>query len=320
MRLRAQLNLALAALFVVVGGIAALLVHRVLLDGARDEVVRNAGLILESAIAIRSYTVDQVGPRLSPLLADSFPPQTVPAYAATQTLHALQRKYPDFQYKEATLNATNPADEAAGWEVRVVQQLRQQPGSAELVLDRYDESGRRHVTVARPIRIEQPECLACHSDPAVAPPSMIKAYGPARGFGWQLHQTIGAQIVSVPTERAEVVAEAVFRTFMLILLAVFAVLFVALNVLLDRVVVRPVRRLSLIATEASFGRAANFRDFAGRRDEIGTLADAFLRTLSGLRRAIGIMEQGTAAPQPPPGTTPAARNPSAPRPTARSRS
>jgi HAMP domain-containing protein len=292
MRLRAQLNLALAALFLIAGGVAALLVHRLLYDNARSEVVRNAGLILESATAIRAYTVDQVRPHLAPLLADDFLPQIVPAYAATQTLAAMRRRYPDFVYKEATVNATNPADEAAGWEVGVVQQMRQDATAGELVMDRYDESGRRHVTLARPIRIEQPECLACHSEPVAAPPTMIKAYGPARGFGWKLHQTVGAQIVSVPTERAEAAAAAVFRSFMSIQLAVFAVLFVALNLLLDHVVVRPVRRLALIATEASLGRAADFRDFAGRRDEIGSLADAFLRTLTGLRRAIGIMEKG----------------------------
>ena len=36
------------------------------------------------------------------------------------------------------------------------------------------------------------------SAPGAAPASMVAQYGPANGFGWQLNEVIGAQIVSVP--------------------------------------------------------------------------------------------------------------------------
>ena len=297
MTLRARFNLALFALFVVVGIGAAVATQKLVYDGARRDLVRSAALMMESATAVRSYTFDQVRPRLTPLLAQAFLPQSVPAYAASQTMLALQRRMPGYLYKEATINATNPADEAVGWEVGLVQDLRRQPAGAQVVVERYDDEGRPQLVVARSIVIEKPECLACHSEPAVAPASMIRVYGPARGFGWSLNQVIGAQIVAVPLQVADVAAREAARSLAIVLLGLFAVLLVALNVMLGRIVVTPLNRLARLANDASLGRAADFSKFTDRRDEIGSLANAFTRTLTGLRRAIGIIDRDPAAPK-----------------------
>ena len=46
-----------------------------------------------------------------------FLPQAVPSYSATEVLNALHKQHPDYAYKEATLNPTNPRDRAVGWEL-----------------------------------------------------------------------------------------------------------------------------------------------------------------------------------------------------------
>ena len=51
----------------------------------------------------------EIKPHLDPMLEATFLPQTVPAYSAIETFARLQKKYPDFSYREATLNPTNPA-------------------------------------------------------------------------------------------------------------------------------------------------------------------------------------------------------------------
>ena len=70
-----------------------------------------ARLVMEAALAIRGYTVGQVKPHLIDRMESTFLPQTIPAYAATETLAELHKKYPDYDYKEATLNPTNPRDD-----------------------------------------------------------------------------------------------------------------------------------------------------------------------------------------------------------------
>ncbi len=60
--------------------------RELLRENARDEVVREARLILEAATAMRTCTVDPVRPHLAPLMTETFLPQTVPAFAATEAI------------------------------------------------------------------------------------------------------------------------------------------------------------------------------------------------------------------------------------------
>ena len=69
--------------------------------------------------------------------------------------------------------------------------------SSEFVATRDTPTG-LFLTFARPFRLTDRGCLACHSTPAAAPPTMVDLYGNGNGFGWTLNDVIGAQIVSVP--------------------------------------------------------------------------------------------------------------------------
>jgi protein-histidine pros-kinase len=79
---------------------------------AREEIVQNARLMMEAALASRTYTNTQVKPLLETQLKYAFLPQTVPAYAATEMFSEMRKRHPDYGYKEATLNPTNPRDRA----------------------------------------------------------------------------------------------------------------------------------------------------------------------------------------------------------------
>ena len=55
---------------------------------------------------------------------DKFLPQSVPAFAATEIMHLLRKKYPDYAYKEAALNPTNPRNKAVDWESDILNTFR----------------------------------------------------------------------------------------------------------------------------------------------------------------------------------------------------
>ena len=112
-------------------------------------------------------------------------------------LHQVQKDFPDYSYKEAALNPTNPSDRATTWESDIINVFKNDPELAEFVASRDTPSG-PFLTFARPFRLTDTACLACHSTPAAAPPTMVDLYGNSNGFGWQLNDVIGAQIVSVP--------------------------------------------------------------------------------------------------------------------------
>jgi methyl-accepting chemotaxis protein len=289
MGLRLKFNIVLALVFAAGMGVSAWVSHELLQKNAKQEVLRNAGLMMEAALSIRGYTVSQVKPHLEAQLLETFLPQTVPAYAATETFNALRKKYPDFSYKEATLNPTNPRDRAVEWEADVVNAFRNQATLTEYTGDRMTATGPM-LYIARPIQIKDPACLACHSVPSAAPASMIKIYGENNGFGWKHQEIIGAQIVSVPMALPMRNANDAFMVFMSSLAAIFVVTFVVLNIMLSLMILRPITRMSAAADKISQGDF-DVPEFGKGGDEIGTLGTSFNRMRRSLQKALKLIER-----------------------------
>ena len=263
--------------------------YELLQRNAKQEVLRNAGLMMEAALSIRGYTVSQVKPHLESQLAETFLPQTVPAFAATETFNSLRKKYPDYSYKEATLNPTNPRDRAVEWETDVVNAFRNQAGLGEYTGERMTATGPM-LYLARPIQIKDPACLACHSVPSAAPASMIKIYGENNGFGWKHMEIIGAQVVSVPMSLPIKNANDAFMVFMGSLAAIFVVTFIVLNVMLSVMILRPITRMSAAADKISQGDF-DVPEFGKGKDEISVLGTSFNRMRRSLQKALKLIER-----------------------------
>lgn len=291
MGLRLKFNLVLVAVFIVGFVFAGLISRQLLQDNARAEVVRNAELMMESAVAVRSYTVDQIKPHLDPMLAEVFLPQTVPAYAATEAMRAIQKKYPGYSYKEATLNPTNPRDRTTDWEADIVHQFRNDAQTKELISERVAATG-RVLYIAKPIQITNAACLACHSVPAAAPASMLKIYGEANGFGWKHNEIIGAQVVTVPMDIPIQNADRALKTFLISLAGVFLMVFVVLNLMLSWMIVQPIRKMAQAADQISTGDfdVPEFKDSG--KDEMALLGGAFNRMRRSLDKAMQMIDRG----------------------------
>lgn len=289
MGLRLKFNIVLAVVFGAGMAVSAWVSHELLERNAKQEVLRSAGLMMEAALAVRGYTVKQVKPHLESQLAENFLPQSVPAYAATETFNALRVKYPDFTYKEATLNPTNPRDRAVEWEADVVNVFRNSAAQTEIMGER-DTPGGRMLYLARPIQIKDPACLACHTTPATAPASMVKLYGEGNGFGWKHMEVIGAQVVSVPMSLPIKNANDAFKLFMSSLGGIFIVTFIVLNLMLSLMIIRPIARMSASADKISQGDF-NVPEFGKGSDEISVLGTSFNRMRRSLQKALKLIEK-----------------------------
>ena len=290
MKLILKFNLVFVAIFLIGLGIAGYTSHQLLQQNAREEILQNARLVMETALATRAYTASQVGPLLETQMKYVFLPQSLPAYSAFEVVNGLRKKFPEYAYKEAALNPTNPRDRAVDWESDVISQFRNNPERLELIGERETSSG-RSLYIARPIQIKDPACLVCHSTVEAAPKTMVDRYGTANGFGWQLNEVIGAQVVSVPTDVPTRRAQAAYRTFMVSLAGVFILIGIALNLMLLAMVIRPVTRLSRLADQVSMGEI-EVPDFkAGGKDEIGVLADSFNRMKKSVVQAMKMLEE-----------------------------
>src|SRR6516225_306916 len=286
-----KFNLLFIPILVLCLGAVGYTARKLILEDARQHVIQNARIMMETALSSRTYTTKQVAPLLQQknfkretvvaecrktieempksfdpnapndvhgsakrgfalgqqralaelqqflesvkgrpdeLLDTEFHPQSVPAFAATQIFGYLREKFPDYFYKEATLNPTNPRDRATDWESDVVNQFRAGAIQNEFIATREAPTGAALV-LARPIRVNNVSCLECHSTPDNAPAEMIKLYGTANGFNWKMDDIIGAQIVSVPILVPLRTAEETFRVLLQWLGGAFGCILVAAN-------------------------------------------------------------------------------------------
>jgi protein-histidine pros-kinase len=288
MGLRLKFNLVLLLAFMIGLALAAYLSDRILKENAREEVLQNARIMMESALGARAYTAQQIQPLLTLQMKRQFLPQTVAAYAATQSFSALRANFPDFTYKEAALNPTNPNDRASDWEADIIHEFRNNAERKELVIERDTPTGRM-LNLARPLGVYDEGCLVCHGKVEDAPKTMTDIYGVNNGFGWKLGEIIGAQVVTVPMSVPLARAQQTFTTFMMLLGAVFVLLLALLNILLHFVVIRPVTRMSAIASEVSMGKPDVPEYVRQGSDEIASLSQSFNRMRLSLENAMKML-------------------------------
>jgi methyl-accepting chemotaxis protein len=290
MGLRLKFNLVLLVVFVLGLGATGYVSYELLHRNAREEVLRSAGVMMEAALSMRGYTVGHVRPVLQ-VDPDKFLPESVPAFAATEIMTLLRKKYPDYAYKEATLNPTNLRNRAVEWEADIVNTFRNDAAQSEISGMRETPTG-RSLYLARPLQIKDAACLSCHTSAEVAPASMVKIYGPNNGFGWKLNEIIGAQIVSVPMGLPMRNANRAFVTFISSLAVVFGLLFVILNIMLTQLIIEPITQRSEAAEHISKGTVDVPELLTTGRDEVAHLGQAFNRMRRSLQKAISLIDKG----------------------------
>jgi HAMP domain-containing protein len=290
MKLLLKFNILLVTLVAIALAVVSSVAHSFLIDNAKDQVLQQAKLMMTSASSTRKYTTDELKPLLLRTMAHDhiFLPQIVPAYGATVTFAHLRSSFPDYTYKEATLNPTNLQDRAADWESDVIQHFRNNPNEKELVGERMTPTG-MSLYLAHPIAAGQ-SCLECHSTPAAAPKTMTDKYGTANGFGWNLNEIVAAQIVSVPMDLPVSIANKAFNTLMIALSATFLAILIAVDLVLYFLILKPVRRLSAVADRVSLGQFEDAELPVKGKDEMAQLTASFNRLFVTVTKALRMLD------------------------------
>lgn len=291
MKLLVKINLVLLGLLALAVVSISTIGWDLLQRNAREEVLYSARLLIDSASAVRKYTLDRIYPLLLTQAKYEFRPEMVSAFSAIQVLAILRSadaEYRQFLYREPALNPTNPADRAVDWEADLINQFRggnlKSPATGER-----ETPGGRMLYVAKPLKAAA-GCLFCHDTPDKAPPTMVTMYGPSNGFGWKLDEIVAAQIVQVPVAVAQARAEHTFRVFMALIGGVFVLVAVVLNLVVWLMFVRPVTRMAALADRVSLGESDVPEFNVGSRDEIGTLAASLTRMRVSLAQAFKMLE------------------------------
>lgn len=290
MGLRLKFNIILAICYLLGLSLSVLPFYQVSRREAMEQLQSQIDVLRAQALSVRRYTSEEIQPLLADHSSVQFLPQTVPSFSAQTVFRNFRDYYPQFFYKEAALNPTNPADLARDWERELIEKLRSNPELEKDVSFRtIDDTP--HYTATYPLTIRSESCLVCHSTPERAPPSMIALYGSKNGFGWKLNETIGAQIISVPMNIAEATIWRNLGLFVGISSAIFLVLLVLLNILLNRYVIGPVTKMAKTAEAVSMGDTSVPEFEYPGADEISSLSRSFNRMRRSLDSAMKMIEK-----------------------------
>jgi methyl-accepting chemotaxis protein len=276
MKLLTKFNLLLLVLFGTGGLIISQIIFSFLMSNARREVLQEANLMMASATSVRDYTSSNLGPllRQNPEHQKRFLAETIPAFGAITTFNKLRQDYPDYTYREATLNPTNPEHRATDWEADVIAYLRDHPEQKQF-------SGERPTPMG--------PAMFLATAIVAAPPAMIATYGSNNGFGWKLNSVVGAQIVSVPMSVPLQKAEQAFRLLLTYLIVTLVATIVVLDVAVYLIVIRPLKLVSDAADRVSKGEMNSSPLPVKGRDEIATVTESFNRMQISLAKAFKML-------------------------------
>ncbi len=290
MTLTTKINLILGASFLL--GLSLVGINSYLLteDTALQQVTDQAELIMQEALAVRSYTVNEVRPLLNQLGDGKFHRQTVPAYSAMQTANLVSQARPNYSYREAVFNPTNPRDKATAAEEQIINQFIASPALGKLVGSQ-EINGVKSLYISYPIRITNPNCLACHSEPERAPAAMRAIYGDKGGFGWKLNQVVGTQMVVVPYTLPAELAQKTFISFLISMAVIFLILFLVINITIRKLVLKPVWQITRMAEETSKGNLRSSEIKVTSNDEIAEMLRAFNRMRRSIIKIVQMMKK-----------------------------
>lgn len=168
-----------------------------------------AALILDQNLSIHDYFTNELKPSLFTTLKDTiakgdyFEPSWMSSSHAVKNINDFFRKRNDFgyYYKDATIDARNPKNEADSLEAKYLHELSRNPdlemqeGIIKIDQEQYYyllKKGEQMVT----------DCLRCHDVPEIAPRGLIKIYGKERSFHRKVDDIISVVSIRIPIDEA----------------------------------------------------------------------------------------------------------------------
>jgi diguanylate cyclase (GGDEF)-like protein/PAS domain S-box-containing protein len=244
-KLSTLINLTLLAVYLL--GSAAL-VAMVNINAKREALVNAehySRLILDRNIVTHSFFNSVLKTSLFELLNEHFFEPTW--MSSTFAIKSVANDYEFFgedglYYKEASINARNPANEADPIERAFIERTNQDEQlTVESEIRQFN--GQPFFVITRRGQLLKTECLRCHGNPADAPPGIIAHYGDKRGFGRLGGKVVSAISIQIPLAMAYQNANQFSIQLSAMLMVVLMLIFATHYMISHQLLFRPLARL-----------------------------------------------------------------------------
>jgi HAMP domain-containing protein len=193
--------------------------------------------------------------------------------ATSRIANYFNQEQPQYYISNSSDNPLNPDNAAEGLELELLNRFRNDRSLESLNMTGEIDSQKYLVSSAP--KVSKKGCLRCHGEPEVAPLDVKETYSAKSGFGYKPGEVVGVSVVGVPLE--DVQSLSVQRGLMIIgsITLLFAMLFLILNTLVRRLMLKPIISITTIAKAVSRGDVGREMPMRNRNDEIEDLAIAF---------------------------------------------
>lgn len=245
-------------------------------ENAIREVADKALLTMHSMDSLRKY----VGKELRPTINKELPKKFVLEgesgfYILRKVSYNLQEVQPYYIYKQATNNPLAIENRADYYEEWFLKRFRENGKLKEITGLRTDGKEPLYY-IARPVKVDRPECMRCHGDPQAAPKEQIVKYGTTSGYNYAMDSVVGTNIIYVPASVPIAIATRSTAMVAVVFTMLFFILFVIINILIRKSIIHPIENFVKVADQVSKGQFDNKFEI-NTQDELKTLADSFTR-------------------------------------------
>ncbi len=227
-------------------------------------------LLVDLVKSVQTYVAEDMVPYLLPRGIFYSPAVSLTVATKSVAKHFLKLQ-PQYYIRVASDNPLNPTNKSDPLEQKIIEQFRTEANLKSLV-KKGKIGGQKYLVSSKP-SVSKESCLQCHGVPDQAPPQIVQEYGTNSGYGYVPGQVVGANFVGVPlTNVNSLILKRSLVAFALLTL-LFSGIFIFIDRLVQRFVLKPVINMARIARSVSEG-LLDEEVSVRSEDEIGELARA----------------------------------------------
>ncbi|MBC6418528.1 MAG: DUF3365 domain-containing protein [Prochloron sp. SP5CPC1] len=227
-------------------------------------------LLIDMMKANSTYVEEDMIPYLLPRGIVHLPAVSF-AVATKRIAEHFLKIQPDYYIKLVSDNPLNPQNLPYPLEETIIERFRTDKSLKKLV-EKGKIEDNNYLVYSTP-SVSQESCLQCHGVPEKAPREVVEQYGTNSGYGYTIGQVVGANFVAVPLTNINslILKRSLVAVGLLTLL--FSGIFILMDRLVQRFVLKPVINMARVARSVSEGLLEEEVSVRSE-DEIGELAHA----------------------------------------------
>ena len=237
----------------------------------QEQANRELSLLVDMVRSVRNVVREETRPHFLPK-GEFFPVVVSSTVMAKTVASKFAKLRPEYYIRIVSDNPLNSENLPTAAETEILNRFRSNDKPEKIV-----ETGilrnQNYLISAAPATAKK-GCLICHGTSDDAPAQIMEKYSADSGFGYRVGDIVGASVVAVPMANLNELVLNRTLAIAAVLTILFALIFLFINNLVKRAIIKPLLSISEAARSVSRGNI-NESISMDRDDEIGDLAHSF---------------------------------------------